>query len=387
MILGALVDAGAPLAAIRRELATLPLDGWSVASREIVRAAIRGRQLRVRTGGDEPDRAWRDIRRIVSGGKLAPAVRDRALAIFERLFAAEAEVHGRPFDEVHLHEAGGADAIVDVVGTSIALDRLGVGRVVVSPLTTGFGSVRCAHGTYPVPAPATALLVRGVPTRGGEIEVERLTPTGAAILTTIADAWGPPPAMRPERVGYGAGTRDLGDCPNMLRVTLGRPWAEPGRDDAPEVGVIEWTVDDATPQALAHAAERLLAAGALDVTTSPVVMKKGRAGHHLTAIVPVDRLADLAELAVTHTTTLGVRYRVERRLEAERTIVRVRTPYGPVGVKVGTLGRRVLHGWPEYDDCARLAERHGVALWDVQEAALAAWRTRRDTRPRARTKR
>jgi uncharacterized protein (TIGR00299 family) protein len=374
MLLGALVDAGAQLAAIRRDLATLPVRGWSIGSRRIVRASIAGRQVRVRTRGGEPDRAWRDVRRIVERGKLAPAVRQRALDVFRRLFEAEAQVHARAFDEVHLHEAGGVDAIVDVVGVSLALDRLGVERVVVSPIATGFGSVRCAHGVYPIPAPATALLLRGVPSFGGEIEAERLTPTGAAILATIADAWGAQPAMCATRVGYGAGTRDLGDCPNMLRVTLGRAWASGPATGAREVGVVEWTVDDATPQSLAHAAERLLAAGALDVTTGPVVMKKGRSGHHVTMLVPADRIADFAARAIELTSTLGVRYRVERRLEAARRIERVRTRFGPVAVKVGRLGDRVVHGWPEYDDCARLAERHGVALWDVQEAAIAAWR-------------
>jgi uncharacterized protein (DUF111 family) len=183
--------------------------------------------------------------------------------------------------------------------------------------------------------------------------------------------------MSVERVGYGAGSRDLGACPNMLRVMLGRAWSSSGASDAPEVGVVEWTVDDATPQALAHAAERLLAAGALDVTTAAVVMKKGRAGHRVTLLAPVDRIADLARLAVELTSTFGVRYRVERRLELELEIERVRTPFGSVRVKVGRLGNRILHGWPEYDDCARLAERNELPLWDVQEAALAAWRTRR----------
>jgi uncharacterized protein (TIGR00299 family) protein len=389
MILGALLDLGVPLRVLREALTGLPVGGFTLSSRRVERAGLilRKATVRVRRSAPRHRRTWAGIRKLVEAGGLAPEVRDAALAIFRRLFEAEAEVHGRPLDRVHLHEAGGIDAIVDVVGACVGLHRLAPARVVVSTLTTGFGTVRCDHGVYPVPAPATALLVRGTPVRAGAIEAERLTPTGAAILTTVADGWGPLPAMIPRAVGYGAGDRDLGADPNALRMTLGEPLGgvlptgSSGADA--EVRVVEFDVDDATPQSLAHVAERLLADGALDVTTTPTVMKKGRAGHRLTVLVRPDRLGAVAERILRETPTLGLRYRDERRIELGRETVRVRTAYGAVTVKVGRLGDEPK-AWPEYEDCAALAARKGVTLRAVQEAALAAWRVRSKPRGRKR---
>jgi uncharacterized protein (TIGR00299 family) protein len=373
MILGALVDLGVPLAHIRRALNSLPLDGWTLRSRKITRCGIAGRKVDVRIKPDQPGRGWRAIRSIVKRAELEPAVRERSLAIFRRLIEAEATVHGLPFEKVHLHEAGAADAIIDVVGACAGLEKLAPARIVVSPMTTGFGTVRCAHGDYPVPGPATLLLVRGVPVSAGAIEAERLTPTGAAILTAIADDWGNLPAMKPVSVGYGAGDRELGEAPNMLRMVLGAvdiPTAGP----AGKVVVIECAVDDATPQSLAHACERLLEAGALDVFTTAVTMKKGRAGHQLTVIARPEMHGELVRLLFEETTTIGLRYGMQDRCELERTVRRVRTPFGQVAVKVAKFGGRAVQAWPEYEDCAELARRHGVPLRRVQEAALRSLR-------------
>jgi uncharacterized protein (TIGR00299 family) protein len=373
LCLGALVDLGAALPRIRAGLARMPLSGFTIRSRRLTRCGLDLCKVDVRVRDDVHGRGWRELRSIVEAGGLAPRVRRRALAIFRRLIEAEAAVHGVRPERVHLHEAGGTDAIVDVVGTCIALELLDVAHVAVSPMTTGFGEVRCAHGVYPVPAPATARLVRGAPIRGGDIEAERLTPTGAAILTTLAGAWGASPAMVPLGEGYGAGTRELGQVPNALRMTLGTPFASSAAAaDGGEVAVVECTIDDATPQAVAYATERLFDAGALEVFTTAVVMKKGRAGHHLTVLGRPERLAELSRVMLGETSTLGLRYRTERRIELERAVRRVRTPLGAVEVKIGRLDGKEIKAWPEYDSCARIAARRGVPLRDVQQAALAA---------------
>ncbi|MCP3978708.1 MAG: nickel pincer cofactor biosynthesis protein LarC [bacterium] len=372
MILGALIDAGAPLARVKRELAGLDLPAWSLTCRKTLRCGISGRDARVRVRGDDTARDYRTIRKIVRGGGLAADVRERALAVFERLIRAEAEVHGVPVERAHLHEVGAVDAIVDIVGTSIALSILAPRHIVVSPMTTGHGSVRCQHGTYPVPAPATLLLVRGFPTVAGEHAFERLTPTGAAILTTIADAWGPMPALLPRAIGYGAGDRDVPGVPNMLRAVVGDAPGEAGSDVERRVVVIEFTVDDATPQLLAYVAERLREAGALDVFVTPVLMKKGRPGHNVTLVSRPDDSGRLAGIALEETPTLGVRMRDERRIELQREIVKVRTRYGHVRVKLGHRDGRRIQAWPEFDDCAAAARKHSVPLAEVQQAALSA---------------
>lgn len=384
MILGALVDLGVGVATLRRALETLPLDGWSIRARSIVRCGLKLRKVDVRVRGHEHGRGWKEIRRIVERAKLSPEVRSRALRVFRRLIEAEAEVHGVAPDKVHLHEAGATDALVDVVGACIGLEQLAIERILVSPLTTGFGQVRCDHGVYPVPAPATALLVRGVPVCGGDLEGERLTPTGAALLTTLADGWGPLPAMRPVAIGYGAGERDFGAVPNALRMIVGEP--EPGTipaSDLPEVAVIECTLDDSTPQAVAHGAERLLAAGALDVFTTSVTMKKGRVGHNLTVLGRPGDVPELTAALLRETSTLGVRIRTERRVELARRVERVKTDFGVVRMKLGLRAGSVVRAWPEYEDCAVLAARRGVSLWDVQRAAVAA---HAELRPKRRRK-
>jgi len=379
MILGALIDLGVPVARLKRVLGTLPLTGWSLRSRRIERHALVGRKVDIRISEPQPHRGWKAIERIVKAGDLEPAVRDRALEVFRRLIEAEAEVHGLPVGRTHLHEAGAADAIIDVVGACYGVHHLGVERVVVSPMTTGHGTVICQHGTYPVPAPATLLLVRDCPVVAGDIEVERLTPTGAAILTTLADTWGPMPSMRPARVAYGAGDREFDDHPNFLRMILGQGDAVPiaTGPDASAVLVLETTVDDVPPQTLAHACERLFELGAFEVYTSAVVMKKGRSGHLITVLGRPEQFDELSACLVAETSTLGLRYRIEQRLELDRESRRVRTPWGQVRVKVGRAGNRQIRAWPEYEDCAAIARGHGLTLGEVQRAALDAFKSRK----------
>lgn len=389
MLLGALVDLGVPLGVLRKTLSGLPIDGWSVTRRKAVRAGLAATRVVVRVPGDADvpgpfhetrrghGRTWRTIRRIVSKGGLPPAVRDRALAVFERLFEAEARAHGLPVDTIHLHEAGALDAIVDVVGVCAGIERLGARRIVVSPLTTGRGTVACSHGIYPVPGPATTHLLAGVPLSGIEAEGERLTPTGAALLTTLADAWGGIPAMVPERTGCGAGTRDFPERPNCVRLVLGTESGAP----APETLVVECTIDDGTPQAIAFAVERLFEAGALEVFQIPVAMKKGRLGHLITAIARPEAFDAVTDCLLRETTTIGLRFRREGRIELDRRIVAVATRFGRIRVKEASRGEVGYHAWPEFDDCAAAARRAEVPLLEVQRAALEAHRrTRKGSR-------
>lgn len=384
MLLGALVDLGVAPAALRRDVESLPLEGWSMRARRVERGKVAATKVDVLVRGRDADadhdarghgRSLRAVRRIVAGGRLAPAVRDRALAVFARLFEAEGRAHGIPAGEVHLHEAGATDAIVDIVGVCAGLHRLAPERVVVSPVTTGRGVVACAHGLYPVPGPATAWLLRGVPLSGVDAEGERLTPTGAALLTTIADAWGGLPAMRPAAIGYGAGAREFPERPNVVRMILGEAdrASEPAAlPEAGEVVAIECTLDDATPQHVAYAAQRLFAAGAIEVFTTAVLMKKGRSGHLLTALARPESFEAVASAVLRGTTTLGLRFRREGRIELDRRVSAVATPFGRVRMKSALHEGREMRAMPEYDDCAALARKHGVSLLDVQRAALAA---------------
>ncbi len=380
MILGALVDLGTPLARVRDALRTLPFRGWSLSSRRLRRSGLSALKVNVRVTDSTDERGWREIRRIVARGRLAPPVRERALRIFRRLVEAEAEAHGTTPDAVHLHEAGAIDAIVDVVGASVALEELAPDRIVVSRMTTGSGRVDCRHGSYPVPGPATAILVRGAPVTGDEVEGERLTPTGAAILTTVADGWGALPPGRILATGHGAGDREFGDRPNVLRmVLLEADRATAVESSGEDVVVIEVTLDDVPPQVVAYAAERLFAEGALEVFTTAVHMKKGRTGHLLTVLARPDLLDALAGVVLRETPTLGLRYRREGRIELARRTATVATPFGRVRIKEGLLGGKPVKAWPEYEDCARLARSRGVALPRVQEAALLAFRRAKAT--------
>jgi uncharacterized protein (TIGR00299 family) protein len=376
MLLGALVDLGVPLERIRRAVAGL--RGVRVSASRVRRSGLAARKVRVGVAAKEVERNLREVRALVTARKIEPAVRERALRVFRRLFEAEARAHGAPVEKVHLHEAGALDAIVDIVGACAGIAHLAPSRIVVSPVTTGSGTVRCRHGLYPVPGPATTFLLRGVPLTGAEAEGERLTPTGAAILTEIADAWGGLPAGRVVAVGHGAGDMDFPDRPNVLRMLLLEDGAAAdARGKGPDVLVLEFNVDDEMPQRLAYANERLFEAGALEVYTTPVIMKKGRTGHQVTVLARPEDRETLAAIVLRETSTLGLRVRSEGRIELDRTIRTVRTPYGPVRLKIASGEGVAERAWPEYEDCAALARRKKIPLRDVQQAAMDAYRRRR----------
>ena len=374
MCLASLVSAGWPAA----ELETLPgrlgLPDVAVRVGEARRGPFVATQVTVEVGGRQPHRHLHHIRALLDGADLEPRVRARAAEVFERLARAEAEVHGSTPEKVHFHEVGAADALVDIVGTLAGLQALGVERVYASPLRLGRGAVRSEHGLIPVPAPATALLLRGVPVEMPDIEFELVTPTGAALITTLVADWSGMPAFRLERVGIGAGQRDLKEQPNVLRVLVGEPAT--GGTARRRVAVLETAIDDQNPQFVAALIPRLLAAGALDAMLVPALMKKGRPGHWLIVLADPDRAHSLATKVMSESGTLGVRIREEERMELPRRGAEVDTPYGRIALKVAQLPEGE-HASPEFESVKLASERTGASLREVAEAAIQAWRASR----------
>jgi hypothetical protein len=299
---------------------------------------------------------------MIEESTLTEGIKETAQKIFFRLAEAEARVHGVEIGHVHFHEVGGVDSIVDIVGTAICLDYLGITEVYASPLPYGSGFVETAHGRLPVPAPATAELLRGVPVHFDIGPGERVTPTGAAIVTTLARAFGTPPAMRIEKVGCGAGSKEFPDIPNVLRLVLGEKSADIQKE---EIQVIETHIDDMTPELLGYLMERLLAAGALDVAFSPLQMKKNRPGSKLTILATRDKLEELARLVLTESTAIGVRHYPAERITLERSLEERETSLGKVRVKVIRDNGVLLRVAPEFEECRRIAEEKGLPLLEV----------------------
>ncbi len=388
MVLGALIDAGVELPRLQAEIDKLGIPGLLLEAAPCRRQGIAGTHAQVRVAGQplepddehhlelrgEPDhghgggRHPADIQALLAGSALDAPVRARASQIFARLAAAEASVHGADVAEVHLHEVGALDAVADVVGAAAGLELLGVEAVYSSPLRLGTGLVDCAHGRYPVPVPGVLELCRGVPCVQTDIAAELVTPTGAAIITTLAAGFGAAPPFRLERIGYGAGCRDLEAVPNFLRVRVGTVPAPYERD---ELIALETNIDDANPEVLGYLAERLLADGARDVFITPVLMKKGRPGSLLTVLLDEADLDRLTHRVLADSTSAGVRFhRVERRKLPRKQVV-VQTEYGPVRVKLSQIDGE-WRGAPEYEDCAQAARARDVSILAVYAAAQAA---------------
>lgn len=374
MILGALVDAGLDVERLTAELAHLPISGYALRTEEVRRRGLRGTYVEVEVSEKGVERHLHQIEEIIDGSDLPKAVKSRSQAIFRRLAEAEARVHGMPIDHVHFHEVGAMDAIVDVVGAAVGLWLLGIKRVYASPVHVGCGTVTCAHGTLPVPAPATQELLRGVPIYGRDVEAELVTPTGAAILTTLVEEFGGAPPMQVQQVGYGAGSRDL-PLPNLLRVSIGETTEEVEGYEEDVVTVIETNIDDMNPQLFEHVMDRLFDAGALDVFLTPIQMKGSRPGVQLTVLLAEERVADALGVLFAETTTIGVRTYPMRRWKLGRERIVVETRYGPIGAKVARRGAAVMNVAPEYRECQRAAEERGVPLKEVYQAALQAART------------
>jgi hypothetical protein len=370
MILGALLDAGAPLDALQAGLSRLAVTGFSLDAEPIRKQGLAATQVTVTADDPQPHRHLSDIVKLIDGSDLPQRPAEQAKAIFERLADAEASVHGTTRERIHFHEVGAVDAIVDIVGACLALDLLGIDRIHATPLVVGSGTVTCAHGTLPVPAPATAALLEGFPIATSDEVGELTTPTGAAILTTLADAWGPLPAMTVGTTGFGSGRREGRTRPNVLRVLLGETTTS---DSTDEVIVLETQLDDQTPEVTGHAAERLLEAGALDVFAQPIYMKKGRPGTLLTVLCHREQVGPLERMIFAETTTFGIRQFAAKRRMLDRRHDHVALDGMSVGIKVGSLGSSVMTASPEFEDCRTVAERTGKPLKDVMAAAMAAW--------------
>ena len=388
MILGALIDAGVPLAEVRRAIGTLAIDPEAVWTERVTRAGVSATKFCVR-GEDgphghaeahdhaheaaahhEPARTLAEIDTLIDKSGLSPAGRARARHLFRRLGEAEAAVHGTSLEGVHLHEVGSLDSIVDIVGTVHALEWLGVEQIVASPLNVGSGIIRSAHGAYPVPAPATLRLLADAPVYAGSQQVELVTPTGALLVTDYAAAFGPMPPMRVRGSGYGAGARDLPGTPNVTRVVLGESLDAAATE---AIVAIEAEIDDMNPQIFGVLIDRLLEQGAHDVFYTPVQMKKNRPGTLLTVIAPPAARERLVTTIFRETTTLGVRYQDMQRECLDREITQVETALGAVRMKVARRHGVVVNAAPEFDDCARLAGRHGTPIKDVQALATKAF--------------
>ena len=405
MLLGALIDAGVPLAAVRTALGSLAINHDAVWTEKVNRAGIMATRFCVRgealaldhahdhQRGHDHDaasakaaadrhshpnetvhlhahRSVREIEGLIDGSALSAAGKARSKELFGRIAVAEAEIHGMPVDQVHLHEVGALDSIIDIVGSVFALESLGIDRFVSSPLNVGSGMVRTSHGLYPVPAPAAARLLSGAQIYAGVQQGELVTPTGALLVTSYAESYGPVPAMRLEAIGYGAGTRNPHDTPNVLRVLIGEAdSAAPSHS----VVVIEAEIDDMNPQIFGLLMDRLLVEGALDVFYTPIQMKKNRPGTLLTAVAPPAARERVTALIFRETTTIGVRYREMTRECLDRETVTVQTPLGAVRFKVARRNGEILNASPEFDDCVRVATESGRPVKEVQAAAMKAF--------------
>lgn len=415
MILGALVDAGLPFDQLQRALGSLAVDGWEVSIDRVIKAGVTATKFRVHehagvhahvhahhhlppspaghthAGSGAASHAHghhslKEIDAAIRRSALSESGKAKAIAMFHRLAQAEAAIHGMPVDQVHLHEVGAIDSIIDIVGAVFALEWFKADRIVVSPLNLGGGMVRSAHGLFPVPAPATVALLGDAPVYSSGIQVELLTPTGALILTEYASAFGPVPPMRVHRVGYGAGDRDLAETPNVVRVLVGEgeesaapafAKATAGKHSpdlmAHTVVVLECEIDDMNPQIFGHLMERLYAAGALEVFYSAVQMKKNRPGTLMTIVArPGDR-EPLSEIVFRESTTIGVRYHEMARDCLDREMVTVATAVGPVRFKVARRHGKIVNAQPEFDDVAKLAAERSIPIKEIQALAQKAW--------------
>jgi uncharacterized protein (TIGR00299 family) protein len=423
MTVGALIDAGADFATIEAGLRSLGVDGYHLTHTKVNKSGIMATQFEVHVApadaqghahdhahphthahshdhghghahshshehthahghthshdhGHAPHRHLPDIERLIGASALPGAVKHAAIETFRLLGEAEAAVHGTTIDKVHFHEVGAIDSIVDIVAAQYALYLLEIEQVICSPLAVGAGTVKCDHGIMPVPAPATARLLREVPTYGGGVQAELVTPTGAALVRYWAESYGPQPAMRVSALGYGSGTRDLPDRPNVLRVSIGETEEEEESEtsfsDTETIAVLEANIDDQSGELVAAAMAALLEAGARDAFITPVLGKKGRPAQRITVLCDTASAELLARVLLTHSSTFGVRMREERRIVLERTWKTVETPWGDVRVKLGSLDGEVLSTSPEYDDCAALAKAATAPVRRVYEAALAA---------------
>lgn len=373
MFIAALLDAGLEEQPFLAGLRTIAAGPFEFKRSRVLRSGLAGAHIEFIAPERQPHRHLSHIEKLISESGLPPRVKERALAIFTRLAEAEGKLHAKPPGEVHFHEVGAVDAILDIAGACLGVELLGVEELHCSPLNVGAGRVDAAHGSLPVPAPATAELLKGLPVFSSGVDGELVTPTGAAIVATLATHFGPVPHMTIEQIGYGAGSHDFPNHPNLARIMVGeKAGGESTQDDV--ISVIQANVDDMSPQLFGFMMARALAAGALDVTCSAIQMKKNRPGLEITVLSKPETTEALSRILFEQTTTLGVRIHEVRRRVLERETVSVGTEYGTVRVKVAKIGGIRVNAAPEYEDCRRIAEEKSVPLKEVIAAATAAFR-------------
>jgi pyridinium-3,5-bisthiocarboxylic acid mononucleotide nickel chelatase len=371
MVLGALVDAGCNLAQLETELRRIPIAGWKISAEKVTRKGLAATRVHVEYSERHQHRSLSTILELIVEAGLSARVSDRASKIFQRLGEVEARVHGVPIEQIHFHEVGAVDAIVDIVGAATGFELLGIEQFTCSPLNVGGGRVDTQHGNLPVPAPATAELLRGAPTYSTGILRELVTPTGAAVASTLASQFGAQPAMRVGAIGYGAGTADLDEQPNVLRLFVGESGIQPAVEPRDEtIVVLETNLDDMNPQLLGYFVNRALEAGALDVFSTPAQMKKNRPGQLVTVLCDPDKCELLTDLIFRETTTLGVRRSNVQRRTLCRESVPVDTRLGRVRVKVARLNGQTVNAIPEYEDCQNIAAERDLPLKQVLAEAI-----------------
>ncbi len=378
MCLGALVDAGVSIEKLGSLLRKLPVRQYHLTSKKVLRLGVAATKVDVvlDKGYNASPLRWKDLRAVINKAKLSAKIQHQGLKVFKRLFEAEAKVHGHSLERVHLHELGGIDCMVDIFGTLIALDLLGVEKVYTSPINLGSGTVKCAHGTLPVPAPATAELLKGYTTYVSGIPFELTTPTGAVLIAGLEAVMLPVPAMRREVIGYGAGNRDLEHVPNVLRLFVGKTAgtdssAADRRSSDTEVVVIETNIDDMNPQFYEDIIDKLFKAGALDVFLENIIMKKGRPAIKLTVITDEHKLERLTSLIFNETTTIGLRFYKAGRQVLGREVRKVKTGFGEVRVKIARSEGAIVNISPEYADLKALSKKTGQSLKRLSEAIMA----------------
>lgn len=372
MILGALVGVGVDQQALIDQLKLLGVSGWQIDFEKVDRSGISATYARVQTAREHEHRHLADILKIINDSGLSEGVKRLAARIFSRLAEAESRVHNQPIEKIHFHEVGALDAIIDVCGAAIGFDLLGIERFVSSSLRVGMGMTEMAHGHFPIPPPAVAELLKGKPIYAGDIEGEFVTPTGAAIIATVCENFGTMPSMKIDASGYGAGTRNPKNFPNVLRLFLGE---SAGPDDSGDelLLMIETNIDDLAAQLFGHVMERAFELGALDCYLTQVQMKKNRPGTMVSILCRPHEREKFLEMLFAETTTIGARsYEVQRRALARETIT-VTTQFGPIDVKVAHIKNGAVNAMPEFDQCRTAAQKAGVALREVQEAARAAY--------------
>lgn len=371
MILGALIDAGMPIKKLKDLLGGLNLSEFDLKAGEVSKNGFRAIKVDISVGKQPPERHLIDIEKIIQESSLPPGVQDQSLEIFQNLARVEGGIHNVPVEKVHLHELGGTDTIVDITGTLLALDYLGIEKVFCSPIPMGKGFIKGAHGEIPLPAPATLSLLEGVPVFGRDIETELVTPTGAALITHLTDDYGPAPPLTLQAVGYGAGGRDL-PFPNLLRVMIG-DIASPNHETIQQLAVLETNLDDLNPEIYPYVVDRLFEAGALDVVLIPIQMKKNRPGTQIQVLSEIYDI-DLHKSIIFHeTTTLGIKQTLVNRSCLVRRIEEVKTPYGKIRVKIAITAENQEKVSPEYEDCAKMAKKHKIPLQQIYHETIALY--------------